>query len=499
MYHLRNRFLRFAAGCFILNGFLSCAFADLRPVSVSTDPAEPETILNEVSTPVSVCFDTPMRQSEVERILSVDYYAGKAQGDLKWQDNNLFFYPVGGWTPGVRYTLSLNGNAFSEDGRDANFSNYVPFYAVKKEAAPFLTHFYPDDGESVGVLPEDGGKIKLFFSGPMDEKSVEDAFSIDGIGKMNFAWNGSRTELEICPDVPLDAWNIYRWSLGAKAISTEGIPIAKSYSAQFTANKDKVFPKVKYVCPALKSEKKDGDYEGGYYWRESTMSIENHLGTSQSIAIVFTKAMDKKSVENGLRFEPSLTGNIEQYSPTIFHFIPLRQPETETLYRLTISSETKDCYGLKLQDEYAINFVVDIPYLELTSLKQFDKGSATELSNIKNGMILPVNILSGVEECKLVFQFSLPVDDIESRANIAQSIRLEPFFPASLNGVVLRWANWIGLGNDILTLEWEGLAPGEESQPNYYKLTIPGSSSGISDGAGSYLKDTIIIYLEALH
>jgi hypothetical protein len=466
----------------------------LRPVSVSTYPDSAETVLPEADSPVSAGFDTEMQKAEVERIFSVESYSGKTEGDFRWEGNRLYFSPVAGWIPGTRYMLSLDGTACSKDGRDAVFSIFVPFYAVNREAIPYLKDFYPEDGASTGVMPDDGGKIKLIFSEPMNRRSVEDAFSIDGVSKKKFAWNDSGTEVEITSDEKLNAWSVYRWTLETKSLSAAGVPLAKSYSAQFTTNKDTVYPFVKHISPVLRTEGDSGVYNGGYYWLETGGKIENHLGYGQGIAVVFNKAMDKNSVVSGLRFAPSITGVVEQYSPDTFVFLPARDPEIGVSYRLTVSADTKDTYGLKLTSEYTVDFMVDIKHLEVIFIKA--GGATADLTNIKKENFMSLKISKASKECWLDFHFSPEIYDRKNRESIARSIRLDAFFPGTLARPVLRWARWTGPGNDTLKLEWIGVNPGTESEPYYYKLTIPGGTSGISDENGSFMKNTIVVYLE---
>lgn len=488
MYRLLNRNGVFCITAFV---FMRCGFMDLRPVSVSVFP-EAGAVLPDITSPVGAVFDAAMRESEVEKIFRVEFSGGKIEGDFRWDGRSLYFYPEAGWTPGVRYTLSLDGGAYSKDGRDAEFSVFVPFYAASAGALPYLKDFYPENGASTGVLPEDGGKVILFFSEPMNRRSVEDAFSIDGVDRKVFIWNDADTELEVKPEEMLNAWGVYRWSIGTKALSAAGTPLSKNYSAQFTANKDTTFPFVKYVSPVLKTE----DADGGYRWIETGGKIENQLGRTQGIALVFSKAMDKSSVTSGLRFEPSLSGILEQYTPLIFIFLPQREPEIGTLYRLTVSEDTKDTYGLKLTSEYAVNFIVEVPNLEIVSLAQ--NGLNPQILNTAGENVITINVSKATTECNLVFQFSPAVNDLKSRETTARSIRLDAFFPGTIPTPVLRSANWIGAGFDKLELVWIDADPGTNIEPHYYKITIPGGSSGISNGAGSFLKDTIIVYLEVI-
>jgi hypothetical protein len=76
-----------------------------------------------------------------------------------------------------------------------------------------------------------------------------------------------------------------------------------------------------------------------------------------------------------------------------------------------------------------------------------------------------------------------------------QKITISPFFPRTIDPSALCYVHWFS--DDYLLMQWEGLSAGDEV-PFYYKLTIPGGKGGIFSNSGFYMKEDVIIYLEAI-
>src|SRR5690606_11857389 len=109
-----------------------CGFADLRPVSFSTRPAQPYAVLPGERTPLELRFGADMDRREAERALAVSNFSGSVEGDLAWDGRTLRFHPVEPWSPGVLYTLSVSGSIRAADGRELRPSASIPFYAVSR-------------------------------------------------------------------------------------------------------------------------------------------------------------------------------------------------------------------------------------------------------------------------------------------------------------------------------------------------------------------------------
>jgi hypothetical protein len=462
----------------------SCGFVDLRPIAYTVVPERPDTVLPGEYSPVILCFDSEMDKQATEGIIKISSIAGLVEGDLSWHEHRLFFAPVPGWTAGTRYALSISGLARSVDGRELRIEKNTFFYAINKSAPPVVEWFSPFNGASVGTGSDEGLAVEIHFSRPMERLSTEKAFTLDGAGDRKFEWSDDDKVFRVAPEKNLSPWMDYNWSLKGSAKSRDGVPLAKTVSARFSTDKDRLMPKVARVFPMISSNGR---------WFPTGGGIEADLGPGQGIAIEFNKPMAANALL-ALRFEPSLAGRSEQLSENIFVYIPSRDPEPETEYVLIISADAKDGSGLKLGEDFQINFIADIPYLRILSFTVDGvPGIVPESGNMSDGpaLAVPVDVEGLV---RFTIRFSLPFN-LEAKQNTALKISLSPFFPGTLPPVALRFAEW--LSDDRLRMEWEGLRSGNVDEPHYFKLLFPGGKGGIDSGDGMHLKEDQYILLEA--
>jgi len=463
---------------------VSCDFSifnyiDLRPIGFTIKPKINDSILPDIYSPVSIKFDTEMKKRDTEDIMQISSNLGTMSGEKKWEGNTLYFIPESGWTAGIRYNLNLSGTIRSIDGREMRIEHSVSFYALNKNDPPLLVHYSPLNGESTGT---NNVVYEFHFSKTMNRLSVESALTLDGIVKKIYEWSDNDRILKIKTDKALSPWNYYRWNLKDTAKSTDGVPLPKTYSGHFKTDIDQILPEITCVYPVLFS---DGS------WYPTGADIETGLNSGQGIAVSFNKPMEENALRS-LRFEPSLSGRTEFLSEKSIVFILSKDPEPETTYTLIISGETKDCQGLKIGSDYRINFSVDIPFLKILSITFNDDIGIDKLS-VTNA--IPVTVAPATGELSVSIRFSLPFKT-EEKQKTPQKITLTPFFPRTLTPVALEFVNWVS--DDRLLARWEGLENGNNEIPHYYKITIPGGKSGIVSENGIYMKENIILYLEAV-
>jgi hypothetical protein len=462
-----------------------CGFIDLRPIDYVSFPDRAETILPEKDSAVGIRFDTDMDRPETQKAFSVSLGGIAVKGDLRWNGRELYFVPLEGWLPGLRYTLSLAGTIFALDGREARTAHYVPFYALSKVELPYLVSFSPGDGESTGVSPDEGALIRLNFSVPMDRISVEDALSVNGFDEREIRWLDDDRIMEAVPGKNLSPWTVYRWTLSTAALSREGAPLAKEAGASFVTDTDRTLPGVIEVSPLVRA-----DPGSGLYWQKTGRELENGLGSGQAIGIVFSKAMADSALQ-AIRFEPALAGRTEWWTDKAVVFVPDRDPEPETAYTLIVS-KTADRSGLSMESERRFYFCPDIPYLGILSL---DTGGLS-FAEPANGSLCPAPVAMPDGIIALSIRFSHPFS-VEAKAAAVLALRLEPYFPGILSQPSLRSARW--WSDDTLVLDWEGAEPGGDGEAHYYRLALPGGRGGIADGKGSYLREDYRFILEALN
>jgi len=459
---------------------ISCGFIDLRPIGYSVEPGKTDSVLSDSYSPVIVKFDTDMDRKNVEGIIQVSSDAGVINGDFSWKGNDLYFVPVQGWTAGTRYTLSLLGTIRSADGRELRVERFVSFYAINRNDPPVLERHYPYNGESVWT---NNVVLEFHFSRSMDRLTTESGLSVEGIGSRIFEWSDDDMSLKVIPDKALVPWISYRWNLRDSAKSSDGVPLPKAYSGYFTTDLDQTLPEVLRVYPVL--------YADGH-WFPTGACIETGLASGQGIAVEFNKPMGD-NVLRSLRFEPALTGRTEFLSENCIVYIFTRDPEPESSYTLIVSADTRDSEGLKMGSDYRISFVPDIPFLYILS---FLASGASVMEKFSAANLLRVSADPGTGETFFSLRFSLPFNP-EEKKNTVQRITLGSFFPRTLSPVTLKDVSWIS--DDRLFMCWEGLKAGSSEEPHYYMLTIPGGRGGINTGTGMYMKDDVVIYLEAVN
>ncbi|MDR2211187.1 MAG: hypothetical protein LBO65_06985 [Spirochaetaceae bacterium] len=425
-----------------------------------------------------------MDRTETQKALSVLFDGGTVPGDLTWQGKDLLFSPLEPWLPGVRYTLSLAGTIYALDGRDSRVAHHVPFYALTRDAAPYGLKTSPPDGASVGVDPPGGAFVRILFSQPMDRPSTADAFSLEGVSRREFRWFDDDTVMEVHPLDKLNPWTVYRWTLSGKARGRGGVPLGKELGGTFTTDADRILPEVTGVYPLVK-----GSPDSGLWWIKTGSPMEDGFGSGQAMGVEFNKPMDESVLRN-IRFDPSLAGRTEMWTPSAVVFIPDRDPEPDRIYTMYISAESKDTGGLKMEREFSLSFTADIPYLRVLSL---DAGLGTQGAE-QNGTYPAKTIIpEGIVTVTLRFSQALSP---QAQAGAVLALYMEPYFPGTLRPVSLRSARWWSA--DTLIIQWEGIENGSETEEHYYRLTLPGGRGAVGDGRGSYLKEDAVFFFRGV-
>lgn len=472
-------FKRTATACVLLGLIASCGLLDLRPVIVSTEPSVPYATLSSRDDSVAVAFPAVPDRIQAERAFSVRSQAGAVEGDFTWSETSFAWKPVSPWDTGIRYRLILRGRIGMADGREARPEIDLPFYVVRSKGGPGLVSFEPASGASTGTGCDGHVVLRLVFSEPMDERAVEDAFSIRPSVEYGYEWNPEGTRLAIVARESLEPCVSYQWCLGAGASSVDGSPIVRSGEGTFFVGLDATPPRVERVYPALLS---------GGVWVEAASSLDA-VDSGHSIAILFSEPVEAESARAGVRVVPNLSGYVEAVSPRLVVFTPERGWTPEQPLTLIVSADIADDSGLLAGTEYRRSFTPSVPYLRLLGVAS-DAGETIDVPCARE----PLAVTAGPApegKLALTFRFSAAFDPAAKTA-AAECISLSAFFPGTLPGPRLRDVAWVS--DDTLVMTWEGLRPSLEETSNYYRLTVPGGQGGIAAGSG--LRDDVVIYLE---
>ncbi|AEJ19211.1 Ig-like domain-containing protein [Gracilinema caldarium] len=481
--------------CTLGSILISCNIIDLRPIGYSLYPAEADGILPEPFSALKISFDTEMDEREVEKALTVTSRAGSIEGDLHWHGTTLVFVPLSPWKAGIRYNLALKGLVHAKDGRELRLSLDHPFYGLLKGVAPILLSVDPPSGATVAVQVTDtdlsaphGPPLQFRFSRSMDRKTVQDALTIEGIDRIEWLWSDEDQVLQVTPQKPLNPWTVYRWNLKTSATSREGIPLGKEAQGTFSTNLDAERPRIEATLCFGRT---------GTDWVELGSTL-NDLDIGQALGVRFSEPMNRESLLQALRIEPTLSGYTVQIDERTVGYIPDRPPEPGITYVLIVSADTKDLSALSLEQEYREVFTPSIPYLELRSV-QADGALifSGPFSERPQGVYTaPLQAPEG--KLAINLQFSHPFT-AEAQIALLKQVNLAPYFPGSLAPVALQRGSW--LSDSTVRLVWVGLEGGSVDVPHYYRLSLAGGRSGITtslqEGLGYWLKEPIVLMLEA--
>jgi hypothetical protein len=185
---------------------------------------------------------------------------------------------------------------------------------------PEISTNSPSDG---GVNIPVGTTIALTFSEPMNQSSVENAFSLkdsgDGSVAGEFSWNGNT--VTFTPDTRLYPLTQYTIRLDTTAKDLSGNPLQSDFTSQFTSGTDPTQPTVIEKTP-----------EG------------SDVSTGSVISIRFSKTMNETATQNAFSISPAVSGRFEWEGNTL-KFIPDDLLELDTQYTVILDSSAKDLDG----------------------------------------------------------------------------------------------------------------------------------------------------------
>ena len=469
----------------------ACSLADLRPLTVQTEPAAADTVLAEARSPVALHFDGPVEKTEAEQACAVLAERGAVEGSYTWRGNSLYFAPRLPWAAGQLHTLALSGLIRSLDGRELEAALSIPFYGKKQAQSPRLLSFSPQDGAAVGISAEEGAILKLEFSLPMDRSTTEKAVRVQGFGSLVFTWDGEDRNLTVVPAEPPLPWETIHWMVDEGARSRDGSPLERRESGYFSTDKDRTPPQVVRTFVLARS---------GTQWVD-TGSPLGYLEDGMAVGVDFSEPMDEASLRSALRIEPYLRGSVEAAGSRRLLFIPQQDLEHGKPYTLRVRPDARDTSGLALDEEYREQFTPAVPFLRCLSVKAdacppFVPGDDSGLGDSGPGRAAyPVTLLPPEGLLALTLRFSAPLD-APSLAAAASRISLQPFFPGTLGPIGLR--SVASLSPDTLRFLWEGLTGSGAEEASFYTLAVPGGPTGIQDGKGLSMERDLILRIEVL-
>jgi len=290
-----------------------------------------------VTYPITIQFLKPMNRQSVEEAFKIEPpVEGKLTWDYEWRlspysYNTYFeFKPTYSYKPNTVYTVILDTTAHDTSGAHLSQLYVWSFTTIGVK----IIDYAPRNG-SIGVSTS--SQIGIVFNLPMDQKTVQEAFSInpevDGI----FVWSSDKGSYGNsylyfrARDRYLAANTQYTVKIDTTAKDTSGVNISDSLVFSFTTEGIKI----EYIYPPDKS------------W---------DVNTSNDISIVFNTLMNQASVVSSFSISPSVEGEFSWNGLNQLVFMPNDVLASNFNYVVSIDSTAQDLYGSKLGEVFSTDF-----------------------------------------------------------------------------------------------------------------------------------------------
>ncbi|MDR1903730.1 MAG: hypothetical protein LBQ88_15795 [Treponema sp.] len=352
-----------------------------------------------------------------------------------------------------------------------------------------LVSYSPLDGGNM----ERKGDISFVFNKPLDIISFNENFSLSPYSSTAVLFSPDKKSVTITAP---DGWpvnQIYTWSVSPKVLSDDGYGMLYTKSGSFATDYYTELPDVQEVCPAA-------DADGMYIYQEG-VSIEGSLMEYTPIGIIFSKPMEKFSVQQAFTLEPSLSGELRQdaENKARYVFIPAEPYAINERYKMSISRSAQDTEGLSIYDTFTIFFNSINEYLTISSIQLDSSTTAADFSN--NDIIHdhtftltnPVNARNWVMIC---IKFSSNIEAALWQKTV-ESIQITPVFPSTAASPYLISAAWNIDGSECIST-WENFTRSSGGVSNYYMIKIAGGKNGVQNGRGEYIENDIWLIIKAL-
>jgi len=169
--------------------------------------------------PFTVRFNQPMDTASAQPALLTYPWT---PGELRWEAENtqVTFIPERGFQPGRAYTIFVNGSLRAASG--AVFTQ-PPQWQLVVPPAPQVVAHQPAKTDIVTRRLE----IQVTFERAMDPESVARALQVQPEVSYSLRWEGETLWIEL--EEPLNPGTRYRFTVGAEAQDTLGVPLGADY------------------------------------------------------------------------------------------------------------------------------------------------------------------------------------------------------------------------------------------------------------------------------
>ena len=452
------------AFCFAL---ATCAFSC---AVVSFEELEAEISLQEKQNyyeheHVRIGFSIEMEKTSVENLVSLKEDGKRLEAKIEWQNNLCLIKAPGDFKKGCAYVISLQGDAYTKDGRKYSLNIYREFIFGKETETFKLLNVEEEKDLNGDVIC-----IRLVFNNAIDPSYFEREFNISPYIEVKIEYSKDFCVAEISPSDKWKANVYYSWSV-KDIFSKSKVKLFREYSSSFLGAKKDKPPEITNICPVI----------GNVFLLDQKL---NDLMEAQGIGLEFDCLMNPESVERGVNFTPSIQGFWTNIDSRKFIFTPYKNYQINKEYRLSITDSVEDKWGIKIKEDRNIYFTPAASFIKV------DKATFNT-NNLVENQINQIEAEDGLPSYIKVF-FDKPLSK-KSLSGIKNSIKLDAVFPSVTQTPRLNSINLIN--ESCVELSYSNLSVALPCQECIYKLTVRGGENFIYDNLGECLKEDKCFYI----
>ncbi|MCB8937108.1 MAG: Ig-like domain-containing protein [Ardenticatenaceae bacterium] len=282
----------------------------------------------------------------------------------------------------------------TESGTETAVVNTAPIQIDPADIdwAPQVIYSSPAPGEEVLL----NGAITIRFDQPMDQRSVEDAFSVTPTGESqkvngNFSWPRPDT-LVFTPQTDYQRRQTYNVQIGETAASANGLTI--DVPLELTLQTVGAL-EVSQIIPA-----------------DGSVGVQ----TDGAITVLFNRPVvplvssgQQADLPQPLSFDPPVSGQGEWTSTSIYRFVPDEPLAGATNYRLAIDDALTDVVGVSLASPFSSQFTTLSP--EIVSIQPDSTANLVPTAPITITFNMPMD-RAAAESAISLTGFDAPAADI---------------------------------------------------------------------------------------
>lgn len=468
--------------CLFILAASGCSLISLKKLDIACSPSEKDELVP-AGERLWVRFPFLPDTAAAEKLFTVQGGPSLISFDYEWAEETLYLKPVPELMPGVRYVFSYEGIVASRGrkGLNVSISGEIPFFYGSSIGPPSLIKFSPD-GDADTEEP-----LIMRFDRAMDPESIAASFSISPLTEYSFSLSESDTVLSIRPENGWVPKTFYTWELGKGALDAKGVPIQRDIKGSFRVQKDISKPKLIQWGPVRLI---GSDYypQPGFY-------------EGDDLLLQFSEPVDRGALESAFSIDPDIGGDLIHSDRGVYIFRPEKPFAMGQTYYVTVGKELTDREGNFITDDIRFNFTTSVPVQEVREIRCIGSLLVTlqdDVFNTDQSSIITFNGPGPSYTQIIEIDFAEPYGEGE-RDRITNSISLYAYFPDSVISPYLEQAVWIGGGSTVRLL-YSGFyksSPPGSPEKKIYKLAVAGGEGNSRNGNGSYLKEDVVVFLEA--